>query len=141
VLAEKQALEITLKALKSNSSLANEVVKSKALSSVIAAEQAATTTNTSRSASYSDLSDTDSASAMRLSAAGNNKQLKEADYEEKIAALTSNIQIIMENKSNMEAAYLAEKKKIRVCFFLYFLSTSLYYYQYAFCLCFFIERL
>jgi len=36
------------------------------------------------------------------------------DSEERIAALTSNIQLLLDNKSKMEAGYQAEKKKLLV---------------------------
>lgn len=42
------------------------------------------------------------------------KMDEEASPEEKIAALTSNIQLVLDNKSKMEMNYQAEKKKLRV---------------------------
>jgi hypothetical protein len=115
MMAEKQALEITLKALKTNSNLANEIKTQKTMTSELKSS------NTSRSASYSDLSDTDSvrnkANQDTASNSNNPEAIKNGlseHQEDKIAALTSNIQIIMENKAKMEANYLAEKKKLRV---------------------------
>jgi DNA repair exonuclease SbcCD ATPase subunit len=96
LLAEKQALEITLKAVKSKSSLLSSAHKANDASS-----SSFMTANTSRSPSCSDLSDSEQ------------KQKTQNDYESKIAALTDNIQVILDNKSKMEAAYLAEKKKLR----------------------------
>lgn len=111
LLAEKQALEITLKALKTNSSLANEI-KSK---NVEQSTSNATTANTSRSASASDLSDSEHRKSKPAEASTSSTSLSsKQDYEEKIAALTSNVQIILENKAKMEASYVAEKKKLRV---------------------------
>ena len=105
LIAEKQALEITLKALKTKSSLVNEIKSQQASQNV--------TANTSRSGSVSDLSDTEFKKG-NATAAVSAAKLCNQDQEEKIAALTSNIHIIMDNKAKMEANYLAEKKKLRV---------------------------
>jgi hypothetical protein len=92
--------------------LANEIKTQKTATSELKSA------NTSRSASFSDLSDSDS---VRNKATGQEATLANSksglsEQEDKIAALTSNIQIIMDNKAKMEANYLAEKKKLRVIY-------------------------
>jgi hypothetical protein len=92
-LAEKKALEITIKALQSKNK----------------------PNNVAASSSQSDVSESESRSANGLSADQQLKKVQEdSSNEEKIAALTANIQLVLENKANLEASYQAEKKKLRV---------------------------
>lgn len=39
---------------------------------------------------------------------------EDASNEEKVAALTTNIQVVLESKAKLEMSYQAEKKKFRV---------------------------
>ena len=106
LLAEKQALEITLKSFKTKvqpappqqqqqtSDAASSAGKSSASDSL---ESAAQSTSQQHSASESSPSAT-----------------ADNGDSEKIAALTSNIQLLLENKSKMEMGYQAEKKKLKV---------------------------
>jgi hypothetical protein len=120
-LEEKKALEITIKALKTtsktsllNSQLAeaNKLKASPSFSNQLLA--------TSRSVSTSDLSEVDAQSNADSTTdldSSNNKflaNLNELNQEEKLNALTSNIQLLIENKSKLEQAFQAEKKKLRV---------------------------
>ena len=91
-MAEKKALEITIKALQSKNK----------------------PNNVAASSSQSDVSESESRSANGLSAQELKKVQEDASNEEKIAALTANIQLVLENKAHLEASYQAEKKKLRV---------------------------
>lgn len=105
--AENQALEITIKSLKTKK---NSVSTSDSSTSLA-------TTKPAASPSQTDIQEA-SAKQARTETSGNDDQLKkieqDASNEEKIAALTANIQVVLENKARLEANYQAEKKKLRV---------------------------
>ncbi len=103
LLAEKQALEITLKALKGKT-LKNALAPS-------STPQSATVSDASASESEASNKFTNSPESSSITSTVSKEQ------EDKINALTSNIQLILDNKSKMESAYMAEKKKIRVNLF------------------------
>lgn len=106
ILAEKQALEITIKALKTKNVLSTS---SQGLNNKPKASTA-TPTNlsaSSRSVSTSDVSEVEFQS--------NDQSELNSNQEDRIQALTSNIQLLLETKSKMEQSYQAEKKKLRVC--------------------------
>jgi chromosome segregation ATPase len=86
LLAEKQALEITIKALKTKTTILPSKNIEPTSSSSISEHESGT------------LSDTDS-----------NKK----NDDNKVSVLTSNIQLLLDNKSKMEKNYQAEKKKLR----------------------------
>ena len=101
LLAEKQALEITLKALKGGKSIKNALLAPTATSS------------SPQSAAVSDAS----ASESETSASNKAETISPAfakEQDDKIAALTSNIQLILDNKSKLESGFQAERKKLRV---------------------------
>jgi hypothetical protein len=102
LLAEKQALEITVKAL-----------KTKTLTQSLKPTNDASGGATSLSSSLSDVS---SEMDSQFDSTAVKKVDEEASQEEKIAALTSNVQILLENKSKLEASYQAERKKFRVSY-------------------------
>ena len=125
LLAEKKALEITLKTLKTSPATFSKPAAN------LPAKQTNQLSASSRSVSVSDVSEleypvnSNEASANEASSQvsvasspdSNDKSGARdlgASAEEKIAALTANIQILMESKSTMEQNYLAEKKKLRV---------------------------
>lgn len=110
LLAEKQALEITLKALKGKT-LKNALAPS-------SSPQSATVSDASASESEASNKFTNSPESSSISSTVAKEQ------EEKINALTSNIQLILDNKSKMESAYMAEKKKIRVILFHFSLKSQ-----------------
>ncbi len=97
LLAEKKAFEITIKALKTKTAPAQSNLVGLAATGL---------SNSSRS--VSDVSEHESTTGDPAAIA------KETDNSEsKISALTSNIQVLLDAKSKMEANYLAEKKKLR----------------------------
>lgn len=107
LLAEKQALEITLKALKAKPALAQT---NKTKSDVLSSSGSATSSpQTSRHNLATDTASDASENESKYES--NNSQ---SNNEDKIAALTANIHVLMENKSKMELNYQAEKKKLRV---------------------------
>ena len=76
--------------------------------------------SSSRSVSNSDLSEVDThsnADSIEFDAKANPKflaSLNELNQEEKINALTSNIQLLISNKAKLEQGFQAEKKRLRV---------------------------
>lgn len=124
LLAEKQALEITIKALKTknltpgsgSSSLLTVKSKSNTASPAVSMSDLTATSENDASSSHDEAS----SSAIK-------KVDEEASQEEKIAALTANVQILLENKSKLEASYQAERKKFRVNIFsILFFTTFLF---------------
>lgn len=111
LIEEKKALEITIKALKSSKTLTvpsinNNNKQTESVSGIF---------SSSRSVSASDLSEQEST----VSDSDNtiNSKLQQAanlsNQEDKIAALTSNIQLLISNKSKLEQNFQAERKKLR----------------------------
>lgn len=94
LLAEKKALEITVQALKTKKPLPNSNAATSELSA------------SSSTVSDSDHESTSSKTGVESQEAGSDAN--------KIAALTSNIQVLLDTKSKMEASYQAEKKKLRI---------------------------
>lgn len=121
LLAEKKALEITLKTLKSSpSTLVKQAVAGNQLSAIKPSGQLSAS---SRSVSISDVSEQEynEASASNDPVASSPDSVEksasremDSSSDDKVAALMSNIQVLMDAKSNMEQSYLAEKKKMRV---------------------------
>ena len=111
LIEEKKALEITIKALKTSKTLTvpsinNNNKQTESVSGIF---------SSSRSVSASDLSEQEST----VSDSDNtiNSKLQQAanlsNQEDKIAALTSNIQLLISNKSKLEQNFQAERKKLR----------------------------
>lgn len=118
LLEEKKALEITIKALKTSSSLSSKLVNSGSSNQLKATNlDGSGIFSSSRSVSASDLSEQES----NVSDSDNiNSKLQHAanlsNQEDKIAALTSNIQLLINNKSKLEQNFQAERKKLRVSY-------------------------
>ena len=118
LLEEKKALEITIKALKTSSSLSSKLVNSGSSNQLKANNlDGSGIFSSSRSVSASDLSEQES----NVSDSDNiNSKLQHAanlsNQEDKIAALTSNIQLLINNKSKLEQNFQAERKKLRVSY-------------------------
>ena len=102
ILAEKKALEITIKALKTKTPLSNNNLATLASSGL---------SNSSKSLS-SDLSEHETIETSTKSIKSEVGNSSEQSNEAKIAALTANIQLLVDSKSKMEANYQAEKKKL-----------------------------
>lgn len=120
LLAEKKALEITLKTLKTSPST---FAKPAAAATGQLLKPGGQLSASSRSVSISDVSEQEYNEASgaepssRVSVASSPDSTLPAESsngDDKVAALMSNIQVLMEAKSSMEQSYLAEKKKMRV---------------------------
>lgn len=116
LLEEKKALEITIKALKTSTSLSSKLASNSNSQMTPKAENLnhSGIFSSSRSVSASDLSEQESI----ISDNDNiNSKLQHAanlsNQEDKIAALTSNIQLLISNKSKLEQNFQAERKKLR----------------------------
>ena len=110
---EKKALEITIKALKT-SKFSSPIPKNEA-----AKNDTNTLSVSSRSESTSDLSEHSNSESVDYEKKSTKllNKINETTYssqEEKISALTSNIQLLIENKSKLESNFQAERKKLRV---------------------------
>lgn len=131
LLAEKKALEITLKTLKSSPSTFVKPTASAATKPSSGSQLSAS----SRSVSISDVSEqeyneaassTDPSSRVSVASSSPDSGVEKssscreladsASADDKVAALMSNMQVLMEAKSSMEQSYLAEKKKMRADF-------------------------
>lgn len=99
LLEEKKALEITIKALKTKN------IQSVGMTTAVSGSS----TSLSSNKQQSDASEAEQSGGEQL-----RKVNADASNEEKIAALTSNIQLVLEYKSRLEQSYQAEKKKLRV---------------------------
>jgi hypothetical protein len=112
VLAEKQALEITLKALKTKNNILTPNKKNEQ-SNLVSASNSGLSASSRSVSDASEQETNDPTSKSEFKAATKTSSDSE-DAEARIAALTSNIQLLLENKSKMEAGYQAEKKKLLV---------------------------
>jgi hypothetical protein len=118
LLAEKQALEITLKAFKAKPTPSNGSAATSNTSGSLRAPTATaagasepgSSTLSSRSVSTSDISEQE-ANGEQPSLVATEEA---SNSEEKVAALTANIQLLLEHKSKLEQSYQIERKKLRV---------------------------
>jgi len=111
LIEEKKALEITIKALKTSKTLTvpsinNNNKQTESVSGIFSSSRSVSTSDLSEQ--ESTVSDSDNTINLKLQQAANL-----SNQEDKIAALTSNIQLLISNKSKLEQNFQAERKKLR----------------------------